>query len=526
MAVAAAEQTRLYPNPHAREEYAHSNSTIRHLGEHAVRGAESGQEGEGVQYLAWRDFITGIEENLKTDEEFRPYLDVESKQVFRVVDGKSRTARGEELESVLSRGLDKAKQEAAADPRMKTQVVRDEGDLFNLRAVDRMAPETMRAVLSMDPKDALAADPKYWQDKGYRKNIAYLQTYCKDRNGALWTGAYSIDLSDMDTWRELFSGLGVEVPRDVTPNTWIRHGIERQMTPGRAERFALDIRRRYYEKKGVAHQRHSVTGYVAEHEPFLKQMFDTYVIALGKAVYTGRKNEVIHGFAEAILQKPDDLAPEFIRSLMKVCNRNSFDDEAGRTIETALRYAAVEHLRKGLAGLVGGSKPQAVKTPETAYYADVPVEVRARAMNHMLARNIHTGVQAARSYGGCSAVSIGSRQEAASGNDPESPQEAFGGKAGEPNGADKKDWKKRTDTCVVPGCPTRPGKVEVGPCGVCMGRCQKLYDEGKDPAKGLSNRIIIGKSAMAKFVSGESEQKQTNKKYAQFKLPTAAMSMN
>lgn len=47
---------------------------------------------------------------------------------------------------------------------------------------------------------------------------------------------------------------------------------------------------------------------------------------------------------------------------------------------------------------------------------------------------------------------------------------------------DKSNWEKKQGTCVVKNCPTRPGKVTVGPCGVCMGRCQKLYDAGKDPS--------------------------------------------
>jgi hypothetical protein len=37
--------------------------------------------------------------------------------------------------------------------------------------------------------------------------------------------------------------------------------------------------------------------------------------------------------------------------------------------------------------------------------------------------------------------------------------------------------------CVVESCPTRPGTVKVGGCGVCLERCQKLFDQGKDPTK-------------------------------------------
>jgi hypothetical protein len=37
--------------------------------------------------------------------------------------------------------------------------------------------------------------------------------------------------------------------------------------------------------------------------------------------------------------------------------------------------------------------------------------------------------------------------------------------------------------CEVKTCPTRPNEVKVGGCGVCLERCQKLFDQGKDPTK-------------------------------------------
>lgn len=51
--------------------------------------------------------------------------------------------------------------------------------------------------------------------------------------------------------------------------------------------------------------------------------------------------------------------------------------------------------------------------------------------------------------------------------------------------SNRKNWKKKYDRCAVPSCPTRPGKVECGPCGVCMGRCQVMYDRGDDPMQGV-----------------------------------------
>lgn len=49
--------------------------------------------------------------------------------------------------------------------------------------------------------------------------------------------------------------------------------------------------------------------------------------------------------------------------------------------------------------------------------------------------------------------------------------------------------------CVVESCPTRPGRVKVGGCGVCLERCQKMFDRGRDPTKMKSARKQAGKMA-------------------------------
>lgn len=49
--------------------------------------------------------------------------------------------------------------------------------------------------------------------------------------------------------------------------------------------------------------------------------------------------------------------------------------------------------------------------------------------------------------------------------------------------SERKNWKTKVQKCNVPSCPTRPGVVKCGPCGVCMDRCQEMYDKGDDPMK-------------------------------------------
>lgn len=57
-----------------------------------------------------------------------------------------------------------------------------------------------------------------------------------------------------------------------------------------------------------------------------------------------------------------------------------------------------------------------------------------------------------------------------------------GGAAGE-DSDNRENWKKKIAKCVIKLCPSRPRAVTVGPCGVCMDRCQRMYDRGEDPVK-------------------------------------------
>lgn len=72
------------------------------------------------------------------------------------------------------------------------------------------------------------------------------------------------------------------------------------------------------------------------------------------------------------------------------------------------------------------------------------------------------------------------------------------------NSMDRKTWKRKKGKCVVDACPTRPAAVEVGPCGVCMDRCQEIYDSGGDPTNGMVDKIIIKESETPRVQSSES----------------------
>ena len=56
----------------------------------------------------------------------------------------------------------------------------------------------------------------------------------------------------------------------------------------------------------------------------------------------------------------------------------------------------------------------------------------------------------------------------------------------------REHWKLRKALCRIKSCPTRPNKVTVGPCDVCIGRCQKIFDAGGDPTGDKSQFALAG----------------------------------
>lgn len=75
---------------------------------------------------------------------------------------------------------------------------------------------------------------------------------------------------------------------------------------------------------------------------------------------------------------------------------------------------------------------------------------------------------------------------------------------------DRNKWKKKQGLCVVKACPTRPKKVKVGPCGVCMDRCQKIFDRGGDPTKmGRHNKLDLRKTSSKVSHTAQKTEKQS-----------------
>jgi hypothetical protein len=47
----------------------------------------------------------------------------------------------------------------------------------------------------------------------------------------------------------------------------------------------------------------------------------------------------------------------------------------------------------------------------------------------------------------------------------------------------RENWKKSKGPCRIKSCPNSEKIVDIGPCRVCMVRCQKIYDKGGDPTE-------------------------------------------
>jgi hypothetical protein len=76
--------------------------------------------------------------------------------------------------------------------------------------------------------------------------------------------------------------------------------------------------------------------------------------------------------------------------------------------------------------------------------------------------------------------------------------------------AESKVGKIGKGKCVVENCPTRPKSVLVGGCGVCLGRCQKLFDVGKDPTKMGSAGKQAGQAVARSMFYAEQPKEQNH----------------
>ncbi|HUD10486.1 MAG TPA: hypothetical protein VMR28_02315 [Candidatus Saccharimonadales bacterium] len=512
------------------EEYARSLTKLRAIGRLAVEGEEEFTESFDPERQAFADFMSGVREMLKTDSEFRDRLDIDEQREHDIVDGKARDTDGMPIVDMIADGQHISETVAKVVPELRAQAIRDKGYLQTAITVDELEPGETWFALSMEPKKELQKYTKTYKNLGYREGLTYLQWHSKVSETSLVAGSYSIDMSDEETWREIMAEEGVAIPPNESPNTWILHGIKRQGDPKQAQEYVKALRKKYYERRGLTGERHSVSEYIDNNMDVVEGIFKAYYPALSEAVYTRTNNETLQGLATAMLNIDlSKMKGEIRAQLLRVGNAESFDDELGKTMESIIRYAAVEVLRKGLPAFINKTESNTAVHETNQSAVNELVYVPGELITHQyLANHVESGIRAGRSYGGCagqvelSSETANRKADGTVDDNPDNPQAAYGGL----NSYNERIGKKRIDKCVVPTCPTRPRKVWVGGCGVCLERCQKLFNRGKDPTKmvGKSKESDEPSTELTPITSLEQwrQEKDREKKIAETAIAAAA----
>lgn len=508
------------------EIYGRSLSTIRLLGGMAVEAATTPESG-GILEQGFDDYLDAITEMLATDEALRPYQEIDKVKTHRYADGHVLTAANEPLVDLVRRGWASSRSAASENPQMEPQVERDEGDVIFMEAVDNLQVGESVMAVKLDPKRELAKERHLKKDDprrtygtlGYLEGWAYIDMAVRTGQDEVVMMSFSVDLSDEQAWRQVLAEYGVEVPAGESPNRWVRHHIHgRHTSADQAEQSARSLRQAFYRAIGHSSERRSATEYVQSQKELVFKLFKTYYSALSAAVNTKRNNDVLKNLADTMLQKDmKKLRPEVRGLLVRVANSKNFDDLAGREMDSVIRYAVVEVLRKGLpaflkAGQAGNAQSWASRSPWSN--ATGPAGAEVTYLNQMLASNMADGVEAERGYGGCPGNTmmsnrVGESEPGAISSTVDQPfYYGFGG-----GGSRREKWKMGKGKCVISSCPTRPKEVKLGPCGVCMDRCQKLYDKGKDPSKMSVTKQVATVTAKSSFkmTMAEGENTTTSK---------------
>lgn len=472
------------------ETYAHSLRLLESLGKTALENELDTDRGRLLKEMARDEWESSLIEMINTDAEFRDRLEITRERRHDIRQGQvvcvDAAGTATPMVELIKRGADRAEAEITTDPRMRFQAERDKNDLYNAQEVDTLAPGMMRVVVSMDPKAAFKEHGReFVEGLGYREGWASIQGYWLTPDGnEMATFTYTINDSDMAVMREVCNALGATIPADVTENAFIRHPILAACQDmAQARSVLLKIRDQAYQKQGITTTRYSVDEFLSQNQELVTQVFDSQYMELATAHAFRYKNETVHAFAQALLDSPLQLEAKIHARLQAVCRTSKLEHQDVQLLEYLLRYGLIERLRPALR-YIGNKKLATLESfAMPAGTQQLPYEHIARS----LATNALAGIRAGRTYGGCTrGLDIKLDDTDKNKRDPLDP---FGGYDKEDGSKEesRKSWKLTLSICRVKDCPSRgknpdkPLKVLCGPCGVCMGRCQKLFDAGKDP---------------------------------------------
>lgn len=424
--------------PH--EVYAHSMSGIRAMGAVALSSVERvlEPEEESALHRGWNDFYTAVEENITTDPDFGERLIFEPLKMRQIVDGKVRTENGVSIFDLVKDGLEASRGAAKTNSDMETQVTRDEGDVLVAGWVDKLEVGEQLVVVSMDPKSAIKRNKKFWEEQmGYREGMAVVQTYYRASDRQMLTGVYAVKRSNKRAMAQVLQEYGITIDADTPDDLWTRYPIRKSgVSLEEAERSGQQIRRRHRELIGDSVCEYSTTQFMKENLGIVKSYFNSYLLPLSQATNSGRNNITMQVLSSTILRTADTLNPDVKQGLLRIANSQKFQEEDARLMESMIRYALVEELRKKLSAFVSrGSITSHTDTlvPRTEFSSSYIV---FSAMDHQrnfditmqMAKNIHNGVTAGRSYGGCTPSNPNGSTEVEQLSSIPSLQNIFGGK--------------------------------------------------------------------------------------------------
>jgi hypothetical protein len=460
------------------EVYANSLSTLRTIGAIAVGDVVAIDE-KLVEELGFDDFSTAVAEMLKTDGEFRGEMEVNNSRQFAIVDGMVRNKKGEPMVDVVGNGAALSARLAEEDKRFAGQAERDACDEVIVKVVDDLLPGESLIAMSYYPKKDLQKHPEIYKEQlGYEEYLAYVQIYSKGFNDTLTGSSLSIEIKDEATAREVLAEHGIHIPEGESSNQWLKHFVIQKLNAEEAKAEGAKIRQDYYERTNRNTETISANQYIEDNQATLRYFYDAYYPSIGVAVHTGNNNEVLQSFANSLLQGGIKLKSEIRSELIKVANSSEFTDEQGHLMNSILRYAVAEEMRKGLVAFKQ-STTQGFKQAETPTWKVVSAPGVQVDPAMLLVKSIKSGVEAGRSYSGCAGnIALGEKdlaKEVLGSPSAESLfadmkgklQEAFGGQDSESWGYDK------LGVCRIKGCKTRPGKTKVGPCNICKSCTEK-----------------------------------------------------
>lgn len=455
------------------KEYGSSLIAFIHAGELLVEASVTVEEVRETTEL-YPDFKTAVKEMLKTDKQFSPRLELSNRREHNMINGQVVNVAGEPMVDVLDNGRVASGLLAEQDAGYESQVKRDEADIRTAERVDGLAEGQTLWGVSKDPKKALRERPDIYCKKfGYLEGLIYLQSYSiTDHN--VQTGSYAIDCERPDVLREILAEHGMTIPADESDDTWLDHAQIAKMTPEEADEFMRSIREEYYKRVGKSTEQISVDEFVDEHEDILLGFFGAYYPDMARVANTGDNKSSLQKLANTMLAKSSDqLKPEVIRELMRISNTSKLNDESVRVLDSIVRYATVEELRKYIEPRFAPRDTQIQQTivhPTERYYA-------YQDIHRLLADNVHEGVVAGRSYSGCPGnIDLAADVQKEADNDSINLQEAYGGK--EKSDEDCEFVSRSCPECGAKNVRTVVKKISEtkkrieGACG-----CTKVYEK-------------------------------------------------